>query len=370
MHRAIIRFRILMRQALPWRKPLYIMRLLYSAIRVYIFRSNLLRGTDFSIGYLCNLKCKHCFTTSLAWGRGRPTMSVEDYSRVSGESMRLGCIAFSIQGGEPLLYPELETIIKALRPRWNRIPIATNATLLTRERMLLLKRAGVDTINVSLDSGKPEEHDRFRGVPGTYYKAMRALEEALSMGFAVSINMTLPRTALYSDGFKKLLEFAHKKKIVINTLFAAPAGNWMKSQHFLMRPEDIAYYNKLREAYPFMMRDLDSNFGPRGCGAVHEMLYITCYGDVLACPFIHISLGNVLEEPLAIIRARGLSTYLFKRYHPKCWIAEEQEFIKAYVNLMSDKDRLPVRWDSPEGKTLLYDFRLGRHESPGAHDRH
>lgn len=358
MTNALARLPLIAKYAFPRRKPLYTLRLIAFVLRAYVLRSRPLRGVDFSIGWKCNLKCKHCFNTSMIDTSDRPTMGIKDYRRVVREAMRLGCIAFSIQGGEPLLYPELEEIVKALRPQWNRVPIATNATLLTRERLLSLRKCGVDTINVSMDSGIPEEHDRFRGVPGTFEKAVGALDEAISLGFIVSINMTLSRNMLYGEGFTRLLDFAHKKGILINTLFAAPAGNWKKSQEYLLRPEDAAYYHRLKAKYPLMCRDIDGNYGPRGCGAVNEMLFITSYGDVLVCPFIQIAIGNVFEEPLSLIRTRGQSTYLFGGYNPRCWIAEEAEFMKKYVSLMGEKTRLPIRWDSPEGKELLFDFRL------------
>ena len=360
IYSTIIWFYLIAKYAFPWRKPLYVIRLLYAAVRVRLLHQSLLRGVDFSIGFACNLKCKHCFNSSLDWGGDhRPRMAIKDYGRVVKEAMQLGCITFALQGGEPLVYPSLEEIVKVLRPQWNRVVVTTNAALLTRARLLSLKSAGVDTISVSLDSGNPEEHDQLRGAPGTFDKAVKSLLEAQALGFAVSINMTLSRSTLYSDGFIKLLEFAHSQKIMINTLFAAPAGNWRKSQHFLMRPEDIVYYDKIIQRYPFAKRDIDITYGSRGCSAVNEMFYITNFGDVLACPFIHISLGNVLQEPLAKIRERGLGTYLFGRHHPRCWISEEQEFMQAYISLMAEKERLPIAWDSPEGRSLLYDFRLG-----------
>jgi MoaA/NifB/PqqE/SkfB family radical SAM enzyme len=354
--RRLIKLYIIIKYALPWRKPLYLFRLLYQYVKYLLSGQAPLRGIDFSIGLACNLKCKHCFNTSFDWDRNRPMMEMEDYRRVVKEAMGLGCITFALQGGEPLLYPELEKIVKALRPRLNRVPISTNGILLTREKLISLKHAGVDTINISLDSGDPEEHDRFRGMTGAYHKAMKSLEEAISMGFATSINMTISRKTLYSEGFIKLLEFSHKKRIMINTLFAAPAGNWKNSQKFLLQPEDIEYYNTLKERYPFMTRDIERNYGPDGCAAVREVFYITCYGDVLACPFIHISLGNVLEEPLAKIRERGLQTALFNKYHFKCWIGEDQDYMKSYIELMGEKEMLPISWNSPEGKALLFDY--------------
>jgi MoaA/NifB/PqqE/SkfB family radical SAM enzyme len=48
-----------------------------------------------------------------------------------------------------------------------------------------------------------------------------------------------------------------------------------------------------------------------GCIAVKRMISITRYGDVMPCPYMHFSLGNVLNEPLKDIIERGLNIKYF-----------------------------------------------------------
>ncbi len=79
-----------------------------------------------------------------------------------------------------------------------------------------------------------------------------------------------------------------------------------------------------------LQADFEANFVQRGCGAVKEILYLTPYGDVLACPFLHFSLGNIFEESLEIIRDRALKNPYFDHYHHLCLPAEDREFIKKY----------------------------------------
>jgi len=85
-----------------------------------------------------------------------------------------------------------------------------------------------------------------------------------------------------------------------------------------------------------------------GCGAVKEILYFTPYGDVLACPFLHFSLGNVFEEDLDTIQRRALRNPYFALYYPVCLAAEHRDFIERYLGSFYDSAG-GVRRISPEG---------------------
>jgi MoaA/NifB/PqqE/SkfB family radical SAM enzyme len=246
--------------------------------------------------------------------------------------MELGCTYFGFQGGEFFLDSGYRDIIAAVRPSANRIAITTNGYLLNQGIIQELKKLGVDLINFSLDSSIPEEHDAFRGIKGSYARVMEAIKMSRRLGMNVTINATVCHDNLYTKGLRDLMEFSHAHKILLNTLFAAPVGHWEANLNALLNKDDVAYYNALRVKYPFMVRDMDSGFKGSGCPALKEVLYITPYGDVLGCPFIHISLGNLKKEPLGAIRRRALSMEnldFYQRYNPVCLIAEDEDFIKS-----------------------------------------
>ena len=87
------------------------------------------------------------------------------------------------------------------------------------------------------------------------------------------------------------------------------------------------------------------NGSRHGCGAVKEILYLTPYGDVLPCPFLHISLGNALEESVKVIRQRALQNPYFAVYYQKCLASTDEEFIERYLSKTFEADQLPLRWD-------------------------
>jgi len=73
------------------------------------------------------------------------------------------------------------------------------------------------------------------------------------------------------------------------------------------------------------------------------MISITKWGDVMPCPYIHISLGNFFEEPLKDIIERGLKIKYFGKYVDTCLIAEDKDFINKYIIKTYGKN-LPVSY--------------------------
>ena len=71
-------------------------------------------------------------------------------------------------------------------------------------------------------------------------------------------------------------------------------------------------------------------------------MYISPSGDVMPCPFIHISFGNLAEEPLMAIWNRILPGSPFNRIHDRCLAAENREFIQSCLGPVSAHETYPL----------------------------
>jgi MoaA/NifB/PqqE/SkfB family radical SAM enzyme len=271
-------------------------------------------------------------------------MQIKDYERVMREANRLGAVNFSFQGGEPLIYSDLEELIKAAYPYKNIISVTTNGTLLTTEKVKRLKKLGVDIFTISLDSLNADEHDTIRNKKGTFEKTMNGIQTALKHGCNVTIGTVLSHQNIKSEGIEKLFEWVCNKHITLCLALAVPAGEWARNSDILLTDNDMSYLNKLLKKYPFVRTDFDANFIKWGCGAIKEILYITPYGDVLPCPYIHISFGNIFENSLQEIRNNALKVKYFKNYWQKCLCATDREFIDPLLFKISKHKELPVNW--------------------------
>lgn len=341
----LYKYLINFRYAFSPKKPLLVFRLIKNYLDILFFGKKPLRYVDFAIGYRCNLNCEHCFAAVLENQHSERKMELGDYRRVSRECMGLGAVNFSFQGGEPLLYPELEDYIRACNPRENLISVTTNGILLTKENVLRLKRIGVDILTVSLDSGLQEEHDNFRGMPGTFDKVIKGIKLALENGLHVTIGAVVSHKNLESYGIKKLICIANELRVILNLILAVPIGRWRDNKEVLITEEDMNYIRYLTKDSPYIRTDFEANYLYTGCGAVKEILYLTPYGDVLACPFIHISLGNVVEESIQSIRKRALRNDYFCKYYNRCLAANDGPFMRNIMSKIYRNKILPVSYD-------------------------
>jgi MoaA/NifB/PqqE/SkfB family radical SAM enzyme len=332
-----------LRYGLVWNKPQFMARMATFYLKTFVFRGKQpLRYVDFAIDYGCNLKCSHCFATTMHGGKGKRRMSAADYARVSDECVKLGAIHLSLQGGEPTIAPNLETTIKAMRPNRVLFSLTTNGTMITEQLTQRLRKIGVDQLNVSLDSMDSKEHDCFRGVPGSWDRTMLGIILAKQAGLRVQINTTVSHSNLHSKGFTDLIDFVSDQHIVTNLVLAAPAGRWDSSADVLLTEEDMREIRTLIETHPYVRHDTDSIQLGRGCPAAKEAIYITPYGDVLCCPFIHVTFGNIHDESLSAILDRALQYPFLKIHAKKCLAAEDRYFMETYMSKLAGRKDLPA----------------------------
>lgn len=317
------------------RKPLLTLRLAWRLFEVHFLKRRPLRYVDTAIHYHCNLSCEHCFATQLQ-DKKRKQLTLADYARIAEESMKAGAVNFSFQGGEPTInLNQLISIIQQFKPWKNLISVTTNATLLTENKIDRLRKAGVDILTISLDSGVAAEHDKFRGQSGAFDKVMQTIEYATSHGLNVTIGATVFKGNLYSDGIKRLIEFCENRGIILFFSLAAPAGNWKDNYDGLLSEQDMAHIRELERTHTYLRTDFNANWLHHGCGAVKEILYLTPYGDIFPCPYLHFSLGNILEESVSSIRERSMTLPYLKDYYPTCLCAEDKEFICKYMPIIN-----------------------------------
>jgi MoaA/NifB/PqqE/SkfB family radical SAM enzyme len=101
----------------------------------------------------CNLSCTYCNEYD---DYSKPVPTPDLLRRVDLlASLGTGLVTFS--GGEPLLHPDLELIIRRIRGRGMIATLITNGYLLTRERIRQLNHAGLDHLQISIDNVRPDE---------------------------------------------------------------------------------------------------------------------------------------------------------------------------------------------------------------------
>ena len=100
----------------------------------------------------CNLACTYCNEFDSTSKPVPLDLMLRRIDRLAD----LGTTVITISGGEPLLHPELDTIIRRIRERGRIATLITNGYLLTPERIQRLNKAGLDHLQISIDNVKPD----------------------------------------------------------------------------------------------------------------------------------------------------------------------------------------------------------------------
>lgn len=144
----------------------------------------------------CNLRCVYCMPEEgLPWLRRDELLSYEEITSVVAAMAPLGLRRVRFTGGEPLVRRDLASLVAmvAAVPGIEDLSLTTNAVLL-EDQAEALRDAGLDRVNVSLDSLKADRVDEIARRPGSYDRIMAGLEAAERMGFApLKLNVVLMR---------------------------------------------------------------------------------------------------------------------------------------------------------------------------------
>jgi MoaA/NifB/PqqE/SkfB family radical SAM enzyme len=131
----------------------------------------------------CNLSCTYCNE----YDTFSKPLALEVMFRRLDHLADLGTSIITISGGEPLLHPELEQIIRRIRVRGMMAGMITNGYLLTQARIESLNDAGLEHLQISIDNVKPDEVSK---------KSLKVLDQKLQLlakhaVFQVNINSVL-----------------------------------------------------------------------------------------------------------------------------------------------------------------------------------
>jgi cyclic pyranopterin phosphate synthase len=144
----------------------------------------------------CNLRCTYCMPLEgLPWMPRETLLTYEEITEVVGTMAGMGLRKVRITGGEPLVrrdLPELVGMIASV-PGIEDLALSTNGVLLDRFADDL-RAAGLQRINISLDSLDPERVDRIARRPDSFRKIMAGFDAAERVGFApLKVNVVLMR---------------------------------------------------------------------------------------------------------------------------------------------------------------------------------
>lgn len=169
----------------------------------------------------CNLNCYYCNPQDNNKNcQAINILSVKKVLCIVRAATRIGITHFRLTGGEPLLHPQIDEMVSQIKkiPGVRSVSLTTNAVLLAQHAKQL-KEAGIDSINVSLDTIDASEYEHITKKT-LLHKVEHGIDAAIECGIRVKINVVLtPQTDVVA-----LTRYAAKKGTDIRFIEMMPVG--------------------------------------------------------------------------------------------------------------------------------------------------
>lgn len=301
---------------------------------------------------LCNFHCMHCceepyMSRDLKKKTGtidpRNQMTLDDYKELSRQADEYGIFRFVLTGGEALLDKSLDLLINALDPMKHLIILDTNGWTFDEEKAKWFAGLGGYKAQISLDSFIEEEHDTFRNKKGSYKRVMHALQAAKKAELELLISTCVIRDRVFSREFLDLCNFCKDEEIPLYVTLAKPVGSAREHDEWVCTKKDVDQLKYLESKYNIFTHMSPSYGQPGKCITVKGINTINHDGEIVPCPYMDLSIGNVTKEPLSDILNRGMRNKWLGPYRDECIIGENFDFIKFHNQAVKEHlDKSPL----------------------------
>ncbi len=271
----------------------------------------------------CPLACRHC----RAGANDRAyegELSTEECLRVLDSLATFGRPMIIWTGGEPMYRPDILDLVRGATARGLRSVMAPCGTLVTREALLALKKAGVTACSFSLDGATATSHDAFRGVDGAFENVARAMSIAKEIGMPFQVNTTVSRVN------KNELPAIRNEAIArgartLDLFFLVPVGRGVALRDLALKPDETE--TVLRWAFdmdrqgPIHVRETCApqavriwhtlekpGAHPAGCMGGRGFVFISHTGILQPCGFLDIPSGDLRSQKFDFKRAYETSS--------------------------------------------------------------
>ncbi len=275
----------------------------------------------------CDLSCRHCRADAHA--EPYPDELTDSEARALLTRLRegFGPILLVLTGGDPLKRVGLDGLIRHGNELGLRMAITPAATpLLTRERLIQLRDAGIQRVALSLDGADAATHDGFRQVEGTFERTVRMLDVIKEVGLESQINTSVGRHNLHQ--VEAIAEIGRKAGISLwSVFFLVPVGRAGRDALITAGEHEVAfrrlasialdpataYMIKTTAGQPYY-RVLAQERARRNAGApLHSgrgvndgngFLFVSHVGDLQPSGFLAERLGNIRQDdPIDLYRS-------------------------------------------------------------------
>ena len=281
----------------------------------------------------CAYACVHCRADAQHQRDPRELSTVEAKTLIDRLAAFGNNPILVFTGGDPMMRPDLFEIITYATQKGLRCSLTPAATALpTKDRLERARDAGIRRIALSLDAPRPEVHDVFRQVPGSWQRTMDILHRAQDVGLSVQVNTTVSKHNV--DILHEMIPFIQEVNAVQwSVFFLVPTGR-AQMENMISAEQHEKVFNWLYDLSQNAPFDIKSTAAPmyrrvaiqrkraeasgkpvtfqgagfqyadglnrptKGVNDGHGFLFISHVGEIQPSGFLPITAGNVRADDI------------------------------------------------------------------------
>jgi radical SAM protein with 4Fe4S-binding SPASM domain len=251
------------------------------------------------VTYRCNERCVHCYLDHDDHGE-MTTVEIKD---VLDQLAEAGVFFITFSGGEVFMRRDFLEIVAYARRLMFSVKIKTNAVMIREKEARKIRELGVDTIQISVYSHRPEVHDAITKLPRSFERTVKSIRFLREQGLRVTIaNVLMTVNSADHAGVQKLAAELGVHYTLDPTITPMMDGD--TSVLALRIPGE-----ELPEIFhnPALVENQEEFCAPPkpptsedlegySCSAGHSFCYISPYGDVFPCVQFPLPTGNIRQQ--------------------------------------------------------------------------
>ena len=288
---------------------------------------------DLALTFKCSNNCIHCYAGG---PHETPELNTSQWKEVIDRLSEIGVFIVTFTGGEPTLREDLPELLQYAQNKGMVTGLITNGRKLKdKEYVQALEKAGLDFVQVTLESHKPQIHDLMTAAEGSWKETVVGIKNAVRSQIYVTTNTTLSK--YNAPDFLRTIDYIQELGVAAfgcNSLIYSGKANEV-SQEFALPLEELEPLLKkiLEKAQQLNLKFLwytptqycrfdpvQLGLGVKSCTAAMINMCVGPNGDVYPCQSYFESLGNILVDKWEQVWNHPLAVKIRNREYvePKC----------------------------------------------------
>jgi radical SAM protein with 4Fe4S-binding SPASM domain len=277
---------------------------------------------DLALTYRCNIDCSHCYNQR----RESTELTTGEWQKAMRTLWKHGVPHFAFTGGEPTLRDDLVELVTFAEDLGAITGLLTNGVRLADgDYVQQLKQAGLDYVQVTLESARPDVHDRMVQAE-TFALTVQGIRNAVAAGIHVLTNTTITRAN--REGIEEIVPFLRGLgtcSFAVNSIIRAGKSRrvdrGLSEQELLpllRRLQLLAEENGMKFTWYTPTRycrlnPVEHDLGVKQCTAGKYNLAVEPDGTVIPCQSFFRPLGSIIDDPFARIYGHDFLVALRRR---------------------------------------------------------